>query len=902
METLSVACLEMSVRAGHLLEKMQINTIEQFLEIPREAFEKEKGAGKKTVDELTELQSKIRNGEIDPTELKQEENLIPVIGGIPELSEAQLQQLSKVPVTELGLSNRSMNAMKRENIITMDQLIALSDDDFKAIGSLGKKSVDEIKSVRIRWLTDNHFIMDEAGSDDDIPAEKRDFYSKLADILVMFTPCCAGVLYRLCEDKGLCGQIEKADVSYITEDDYRYMIDRIDEIRSGIDRYSNGLFSAEKDCYTDEELAQKVGSDIDTESLKDAVLDYLRHQGNLKKIGDYYVLKREPLEKYIEKISVEERNHLLIDRINGMSLQEIGDKNNITRERVRQITSKLLDKFPLLDEDYYSSVFRFFTIDRDQFCSVFPEENEKTYNYLSLRYAKGNRELTRENLKEYNGLYYEDLVSYLTNDEFSKWKKSLTRQGIAWKVLISHPGVYFDLDSLGRSYDQYLEQIGIERGELAYNNYTINNMLRKSPHVVFNMDGLFRYYENDAFSLWEKIDMGRYSDSVISSELIFKDYSELMEEYDIWNGYELFCLLKNTYSVYHEKHNPAQDILFRRIPVMIIGNGDEEKQLVQFLREIAPIGFSEFYEAYEDRFGVRKDTAAANLCSYLEKYYSEGRYNVDLPDLSVSDEPVIKRLINEKPLWTIKELEAMFTDNCTSSDLNTLNGSTLYNLGYTLNSGYAYSRKYDSMMQCIEDYYFSGDIADISLIDPGIQRLSVFKSYIIQLRSTFNYLEISPKKYASLSFLNREYGLTEDIMKSIQNTAVSYREKYYNANSIWENIKDDPAVRLLKGNKWLCTSILRQKDGVFSFYVVDAVILSDSRDDLSVSQVCAWVAEKEGKMTLEQMTNRINQIFGSGFDKYKIAFKIKEKGIEDQILIDGIDDYLEQFIPTTDVE
>jgi len=62
METLSVACLEMSVRAGHLLEKMQISTIEQFLEVPREAFENERGAGKKTVDELTELQSKIRNG------------------------------------------------------------------------------------------------------------------------------------------------------------------------------------------------------------------------------------------------------------------------------------------------------------------------------------------------------------------------------------------------------------------------------------------------------------------------------------------------------------------------------------------------------------------------------------------------------------------------------------------------------------------------------------------------------------------------------------------------------------------------------------------------------------------------------------------------------------------------
>ena len=53
-------------------------------------------------------------------------------------------------------------------------------------------------------------------------------------------------------------------------------------------------------------------------------------------------------------------------------------------------------------------------------------------------------------------------------------------------------------------------------------------------------------------------------------------------------------------------------------------------------------------------------------------------------------------------------------------------------------------------------------------------------------------------------------------------------------------------------------------------------------------------------MTLDKLTERINELFGSTLEKNKVAFKIKEHGDENELLVDGVDEYLEQLISETD--
>ena len=898
MDIVLVSTLKMSARSLHLLQRMQIHTVAEFVNVPIEVFESQKGIGRKTINELWELQQKIKNGQLNAVRCEQAEAIDnedkDLIYGI---SDDMLKQLERFPISELNLSVRSQNGLSKGKVLNMHQLVVMADADFEALPSLGKKSIDEIKRARDLWLKDNRIILSE-DNNICIPDEKKEFYSNLAENLYMIVPVDARVLYSMCFENNICDSLEVSDIAYLTKNNYICILEKIEILKKGLERYFVDCFSIGKEYIDKESLFERIDNDFKNEELKSAVYDILSYRDGLKIIGSRYVLRRESIEHYIDNLEKKDRTQIILDRLEGMSLQEIGEKNNITRERVRQISVKSISKFPLLWEDYYSEVFSYFKFNKSDFFNVFPNADYRTFDYLSIKYIKGDNDLNRESIDRYDGLFSEIVKASFDKNESEKWKRSLTRQKIAWRILIMNSGKYFDRESFATTYSSFLEEHGLDKERYSLNTYSINNVFRVSKHVVFDREGRFRYYENDAFEIWKIIDFSRYKDMVISSELIYRDYLDTMESFDVWNGYELFCILKNSANDFSGEHT---DITFRRIPMMIVGNGDEKKQIIKFVKEIAPIDYWDFFDAYEERYGLRKESAIANLASHIEQYHTNGKYIVDLPQLSKDDEDRIRPLLAVKPLWSIEELEQLFEEACESSGSESLNNTTLYSLGFSLNVGYAYSRKYANVTECFDDYIFSKDLVDVNDLDPEIVRLSAFKSYIYQMRTNLKYIEIAPKIYASMDFLNKEYGLTEEIAKEIQRkTSYYYENKYFNANSLWDKIKKEPYIELLKDNKWLCTSIMRQQEGVFSVSVVGAVILSTDRDALSVSKICSWVVAKEGKMSLEHLTERVNTLFGSNFDKYKIAFKIKEQGDEDKLLTDGVDEYLEQLIAATD--
>ena len=93
-----------------------------------------------------------------------------------------------------------------------------------------------------------------------------------------------------------------------------------------------------------------------------------------------------------------------------------------------------------------------------------------------------------------------------------------------------------------------------------------------------------RYCEADPQIIWNKVDFNQYRDMIISAELIYRDYIELMEELDIRDGYELFYIIKSSLDNWDNKDF---DISCRRVPVMVLGDGDEAKQALHLLKEIS---------------------------------------------------------------------------------------------------------------------------------------------------------------------------------------------------------------------------------------------------------------------------------------------------------------------------
>lgn len=72
-----------------------------------------------------------------------------------------------------------------------------------------------------------------------------------------------------------------------------------------------------------------------------------KHQKNCKKLHDNIVKTNEQylLIDILDEISSEEDKQLLIDKINNMTIQEMANKRDISRETVRKRLKKLVQKF-----------------------------------------------------------------------------------------------------------------------------------------------------------------------------------------------------------------------------------------------------------------------------------------------------------------------------------------------------------------------------------------------------------------------------------------------------------------------------------------------------------------------------------------------------------------------------
>ena len=376
-------------------------------------------------------------------------------------------------------------------------------------------------------------------------------------------------------------------------------------------------------------------------------------------------------------------SQILQFRLEGETLQEIGDLFELSRERVRQITVKFVHKLPLFFEDYFNEPFQYFYISKAKFIKAFPEVTKEGYEFLSLRYPEGKVVLTHESLKEYHGLWKERLAEFLSEEEEQNDKETISKIEVMTRVLISNSDRSLSMDELEDEYYSYIKQKGYPENRLKINLRTVKNYLRDTKSIVFNCDNKVRYCAADPNIIWEQIDFTRYQNTVISSELIFNDYQELMEEADIRDGYELFYIIKSSLSMWDAKRFV---IRCRRVPVVVMGEASEEMQAIKLLKEISPVLQADYYAAYEERYGVRRESANGNpaIHNTVGAYYADGKYAIDVPAIDERDIQPLLSALSKKPLWFIEDMEKLFGEVCVHTTQDAFNAAAFRRIGYNL--------------------------------------------------------------------------------------------------------------------------------------------------------------------------------------------------------------------------
>ena len=433
------------------------------------------------------------------------------------------------------------------------------------------------------------------------------------------------------------------------------------------------------------------------------------------------------------------------------------------------------------------------------------------------------------------------------------------------------------------------------------NQRTVVNHLRNAKHIVFDRKNYVRYCEENPKVIWEKIDFTQYRNLVISTELIYRDYAELMEELDIRDGYELFYVIKSSI----ENWNTSLfEINCRRVPVIVMGDGSEEHQAVQLLKELSPIDFQSYYEAYEERFGVRKESAQGNptISGILANYYTEGIYAIDVPSIDERDVAAFKEVLEIKNFWFTDELEREFEKVCIHSSDDAFNSAAFKRLGYTLNMGYAYNDIYSSVVNYFDAELFSSDIVDLNELDRRLVNLSIFNSALYKKKMDLEYIEVAPQILMSISQVEYVYGITISDVKKLQKWVLKCEDKYFNAHSLWNRLSESGFSEKLQNNEWMCTCIFRQQEAIESLQVAGGIILCREYSELNFGLICKWLVEKNGRMTIQNLTLLFNDTFSTRVLVSKIAEKMKAYGLWETFVTDSFEEYIDNLVVNTDLE
>lgn len=440
-------------------------------------------------------------------------------------------------------------------------------------------------------------------------------------------------------------------------------------------------------------------------------------------------------------------------RMDGLTLEEIGNKLGVTRERVRQRERKALGSLGPVFEDKYKLVFEAYNFSPESFAYIF-DASPRIYNFLKLRYRAGTNDIEAM-------LDDEAIIETIKLRVDSYLKKDLIKIGDSFvqpkkgAILYWFISTYCTEDiKLQDAYDKYitiLDEAEIEES-LRFDLRNFGVRVSDSLYTVWKYQKWFRYYETrnlDINQLINDLGLYEYNNMEVSTELFVANRPDVLAEWEIHDKYELHNILKK----YQNRIN-GLNIEFLRMPNIIIGKASREKQVIKLLQSESPISVPDFCALYEMTYGVDKATFAANYFSPITPYRHADMLSMDVEKMS--DTMIAEsRSILIQNFYSLKEITSLLSEhfNCDMSDY--VNSYNINQLGYTLASRSIYKSEYTGMVAALEAHIADNGLMNSRTFDQSMYTTSTFYAALSDLRYQYKVLEIMPNQYIHMSHLEK---------------------------------------------------------------------------------------------------------------------------------------------------
>lgn len=880
----SVELLPLSTRTGNCLRRAEIHTVGQLLDYPEDKWLEIRNLGQKSAGELMDLTARIRAG--DGFQLAASKPKTPDPPPPPRLPD--------IPIRELGLSVRANNCLESLGVRTAADLSGATLESLLAVKNMGAKTAAQIME-KLKALREE-FSFPGSGEAAASGAPGEALYAA-AKSLAAFTGLPQGDLLRLLapcrEASPAAGEGALLDYAFrqgpVRREARRAILRLLEPCEEGIGR---------------EELWERLPAGTSLSTLELLLEDLLRREQIT--LQDHRVRRRWPTAlEFAESLSDPRLRELLLARLGGETLEEAGQRFNLTRERVRQLMQKALSRRPRLYEDRYQSLFNRYEFSREEFRLAF-DEPEETYCYLEMLRPKGDRKPLRELLADETVP-----VPLRRQAERAVYKQYVTIDGV--RVLkdrqeLIHHAVrtlcreITGVDEFISRYQRLLESLGLERDDsLTIDSPVyIENRLQIFNYVLWGQWRRFRYYpiaELDFDPLLETLDLTQYEDVELSSLKLFRDYPELMREYDIRDEYELHNLLKKIW--------PQEDsrVRFKRMPTIEIGTPDRDRQVLDLLRQYSPVANTELAQRYEDAYGVKSATVLANYFSCIDQYLHGGVYRIGQPPLPEEQQRRMAALLTGD-FYRMAELRRLYRREFPGSDPGNLNPFVLKGLGLRPYEGYAVSARYS----CPADYFrhllTDSDIVDMTRQSCRYADINTYYSELADLKSRREIVEFLPLQYISIRRLQNG-GVTleslEDYCAAVW--AFTRSGEYFTIASLRREGFAHP-LDDLGFDGWFYGSLLAEDPERFTYRRVGGTrLFSRGRESVQLADFLLWLVEAEpsGRIDIYELQETLERQYGISLPLHKLTEAAQGSELYYDAIMKAVymnyDTYLEEIWP-----
>ena len=699
-----------------------------------------------------------------------------------------LKDLDNININNLNISTRLKNVLITNKIITLNQLMSISNNDIRKFEGIGKKTMAEVRKIKktIEVLDDNPNLIDEIVHKPDQKEYKiidiiTDLETKASNSFIdanysslTFNDLKMSVRLKNCMTSNgintVCDFLKEPIINIKSfrnlgrksfEEAMKIKAKYLDE--SLYNESSNILYSIINNIASDESkssifiknyLINNTDYNIDN-YIND--LNKLKEENKIETDMNGIKIKKQSIVDFINDLPDEKLKKIMGMRIMGLTLEEIGKKTGVTRERIRQITTKCLNKVPDVRESKYKNIFEKYNFSLNDFCKIFNESFE-TYYYLKLKYDSGEK----------------NIIDGIDSNDFNEFQKDIIRK---LNGVINVMGHYINkskrelIDVLAIEYGK--DGMTIEEITKLYNNLVNNNpdwglllsddraiegLLSRNDNILFDFGRKFRYYhffEKDDSILEELFNSFDLADGYYSTLVIFNNHKELMKSIDIRNEYELHSFMKKIEDAF-------ESIRMDRTPNFSVGGIRKEEFILTKIKELAPISISEFLNIMEKDYGHKQNTFSSYLIDFSQ--YINGNY-IDSDIIDIDDDVIesLKQILVE-PIYSLELLTNLLIDNGYDNYEDIITKNALFKIGYKIRSSYILRKDYDS----VEDYYtkLSNEVDFIP--DDNILNSSTYAVTIKRVEKNYDIVSISDKEFITIKKL-KSLGINKELINKFCN-------------------------------------------------------------------------------------------------------------------------------------